>query len=158
MSVTSAAIYTDGSCHTQKQLGGWAAIIFYKGQKTIIKDMVSNTSHNRMELVAVIEAIRYVQSMNAPPDHLNIYTDSQYVVGLPSRFSKLKKNHFMTAKGSPVRNHDLIGEFMQFYEKYTISCIKVKAHQKKTDKTNYNREVDKISRKLVRDAVNKSIC
>ena len=56
-------IYTDGSCHAQKRIGAWAAIVIINIEKIVLKGVEINTTHNRMELMAVIKAIEYVNNM-----------------------------------------------------------------------------------------------
>ena len=53
-------IYTDGSCHTQKRVGAWAAFIYVNGVQTVLSGMAFDTSHHRMELMAVNEALVFV--------------------------------------------------------------------------------------------------
>ena len=83
-------IYTDGSCHTQLLNGAWAALVFIDGKKTILKGTETNTTHNRMELLAVINAIKHVEAEVTLKEKLHIYSDSQYVVNLNDRRKKLE--------------------------------------------------------------------
>ena len=68
-------IYTDGSCLENPGNGGWAAIINDNGNTKKISGSEKNTTNNRMELMAPINALK---SMNSN-DEIEIYTDSQYV-------------------------------------------------------------------------------
>jgi ribonuclease HI len=150
-------IYTDGSCHPQFNLGAWAAIIFVNSDKTIIDGIARHTTHNRMELLAVIEAINFTNK-NYPNASIVIYTDSQYVSNIPDRKDKLKKNLFLTKKGIPLQNTDLVKTLIQQIESRQIKFIKVIAHQQlqkdgSNYSINYNSEVDKLVRKMVRDEV-----
>jgi ribonuclease HI len=153
MTKDNITIYTDGSCNTQTKTGAWAAIIFDLDQKTIISEVVQNTTHNRMELLAVIRAIEYAAKY-APGKSISVYTDSQYVTRLSERKEKLHQSNFITKKGTTLNNTDLLQTLIGYIEKYSISFHKVKAHQKKTDE-NYNREADMICRKLMRESSNK---
>ena len=56
-----AEIYTDGSCHTQHKIGTWVAIILMDTEKKILSGTVKDTTHNRMELMAVVKAIEYIK-------------------------------------------------------------------------------------------------
>ena len=146
-------IYTDGSCHNNYNIGAWASILLFANKKTIFKGTVQNTTHNRMELLAVIKAIEF-SNENYKHSLLKIYTDSQYVFRIPERMEKLKKNNFHTKKGIPLHNNDLVQILIRQIEENTIEFIKVKAHQKtESDNINYNTEVDKIARQAVRDVV-----
>lgn len=142
-------IYTDGSSHTQKLIGAWAAIIYYNKTKIIIKQVETNTSHNRMEMQAVIQAIKFVDTNYSTNIPIIINSDSQYVVNLVDRKEKLKKNEFMTKKGNPVKNLDLVITLIDQIESHEITFNKIKAHVKDGDTK--NREVDLLVRKLMRE-------
>ena len=144
-------IYTDGSCHTQQLIGAWAAILFIGDKKIILKDIETDTTHNRMELQGVIKAIEYLKENNLAENGIEVYSDSQYVVNLLVRKQKLKQKNFLTKKGTPIQNADLVQKLIKQIELYGISFVKVKAHQKDGDKI--NREVDILVRQLVRQKV-----
>lgn len=153
MNYINIVIYTDGSCNPQLKIGGWAAIIMYNNEKIIIQGKEFETTHNRMELLAVINSIKYVLTNFPNYNLLKIYTDSQYVVKLNERKEKLIHKNFITKKGNILNNSDLLSELIKFMELSNIEFIKVKAHQKPTHSENFNIEVDKIVRKIVRDNV-----
>ena len=142
-------IYTDGSSHTQKLIGAWAAIIYYNKTKIIIKQVETNTSHNRMEMQAVIQAIKFVDTNYSTNIPIIINSDSQYVVNLVDRKEKLKKNEFITKKENPVKNLDLVITLIDQIETHEITFNKIKAHVKDGDTK--NREVDLLVRKLMRE-------
>jgi ribonuclease HI len=110
----TATIYTDGSCHTQHLCGGWAAIIFIDDQKVVLTGEETDTTHNRMELMAVIKAISYVQEKYPSVTNIRIISDSQYVVGLTDRSAKLLSNNFITKKGTEISNADLVKILLQY--------------------------------------------
>lgn len=141
-------VYTDGSCHTQLLLGAWAAILFIEEEKIILNGEEKETTHNRMEVLAVINAIKYIDKRNLQNSVIHVYSDSQYVVNLVTRKEKLKYKNFITNKGTAIQNEDLIRVLITQIETHHIDFIKVKAHQKNGDEI--NREVDIIVRKLVR--------
>ena len=68
-------IYTDGSCLTNPGHGGWAAIINENGKIKKISGNEKNTTNNRMELLAPINALKKINASS----QITIYTDSQYV-------------------------------------------------------------------------------
>lgn len=144
-------IYTDGSCNTQTLLGGWAAIVMAGNEKTLLKGQATETTHNRMELTAVIKAIEFA-AKKYDTTAIDIYTDSQYVARLTERKEKLKTNNFITKKGNELPNADLLQLLIKQIETFQLSFYKVKAHQKNDGSENLNREVDMICRKIVRDA------
>ena len=147
--------YTDGSCHTKHLIGAWAAIIFIHDKEIILKNTEENTTNNRMELSAVLNVLEYIKTRQIENSKILIYTDSQYVVGIERRIEKFKLQEYKTKKGEAVRNEDLVKKLVYIIETMPVDFIKVKAHQKKTNTINYNRLVDKLARKLVRDYVSK---
>lgn len=148
-------IFTDGSCHTQHGIGAWVAIIVIAGQKIILSDTVFNTTHQQMELLAVIKALENIIRQELAQVSINLVTDSQYVTGLPPREVKLMEQKFITKKGGPIANTHLVKTLLQLLRVVPVKLIKIKAHQKQTAATNYNIEADKLSRYLVRQAVTK---
>lgn len=150
-------IYTDGSCHTNYNIGAWVAILLVANDKIVLKGDAQNTTHNRMELLAVIKAIEFADE-NFRNASLAVYTDSQYVARIPERKEKLKRNLFRTKRGTPLQNFDLVQVIIGQIETRTIEIIKVKAHQQPeigslNAPVNYNSEVDKLARQMVREAV-----
>jgi ribonuclease HI len=97
-------IYTDGSCLGNPGPGGWA-FIATNGRDTVERSGAeSNTTNNRMELMAVINALRAARKHA----ELEIHTDSQYVKnGMESWIKNWKKNNWKTASRQPVKNQDL---------------------------------------------------
>jgi ribonuclease HI len=150
---TNTIIYTDGSCHTQHKIGAWAAIVFINNKKNVLSGKEINTTHNRMEILAVLKAIAFATESNAATTPLQIITDSQYVVQLKSRQQKLSANEFITKKGNALNNADLIIQLYHYIDILPIEFIKIKAHLKQGDAINYNIEVDKLARNIVRNAV-----
>ncbi|MBA3900630.1 MAG: ribonuclease HI [Bacteroidetes bacterium] len=149
--MSQTKIYTDGSCiPTKNNLGAWVSIIFVEAKKTILKGVVENTTHNRMELTAAIECLQYLIDKNIAVEKIVIYTDSQYVAQIEQRKEKLKKQNFISGKGTPIQNADLVKKLIHLIEELQPEFVKVKAHQKKTEIENFNREADMLVRKLAR--------
>lgn len=146
-------IFTDGSCHTQKRAGTWAGIILFENNEEILSGLETDTTHNRMELLAIINSIDYAIEKYNSFEEITVYTDSQYAVNLPNRISRLRKQNYLTKAGVPIQNADLVKRLMSVYEQYRINLVKVKAHQKEDGTKNYNRIVDKIVRKNLRDYI-----
>ncbi len=147
----SIAIYTDGSCHTQLKTGGWASLLFIQGKKIVLEGTAQDTTHQRMELTAVINSLEYLGSSNLLHEPITLYSDSQYVVDLFKRKERLASSDYLTKKLKPIRNVDLVKELIAFMRFPNIHFIKIKAHQKPFDtKTILNREVDLLSRKKMR--------
>lgn len=143
-------IYTDGSCHTQKRTGAWVAIVLYDRQEIILQGTETNTTHNRMELLAVIKGIEYVDNILSGDYLLQIFTDSQYVINLPARSAKLTTENFITKKGNELPNHDLLNILFPHFENPLIHFNKIRAHQQQNETNRYNIMADKLSRSMVR--------
>ncbi|MBE9466694.1 MAG: ribonuclease HI [Bacteroidetes bacterium] len=157
MKNSTIEIYTDGSCHTQQKIGGWASIIFYNSEKLVLQGSEKETTHNRMELLAVIKSIEYAMKKFIDFEKLIIYTDSQYVERIPLRIKKFIDQDFKTKSGKEIQNVDLVKRLINLLSSVNVEFIKVKAHQKASHTANYNREVDKLARKIVRQEVSSSI-
>ena len=148
-------IYTDGSCHTQICFGAWASIILIGDEKINLSGVADNTTHNRMELLAVIKTLDYIiEKISECDSKINVVSDSQYVVGLLNRRPKFILSNYKTKAGKDIRNKDLVLQLFNHTDNLNINFVKIKAHQKQTDVINYNNEVDKICRALVRVNLN----
>jgi ribonuclease HI len=146
-------IYSDGSCHTQLEIGAWAAIVFINDEKIILKDSEVNTTHNRMEMLGVIKAIEYGIKKVIGLRLFAVFSDSQYVIRIRERKERLQQNNFITNKGTPIQNVDLVKRLIELIETEEIKFIKVKAHSRKEGDP-VNREVDILVRELLREKVN----
>ena len=133
-------IYTDGSCLTNPGNGGWAAII--KDDKEIrkISGNEKNTTNNRMELLAPINALKYMK----PGVEIKIYTDSQYVKnGITEWINTWLANNWKTSKKEDVKNKDLWIELYNLNKSLNVQWNWVKAH----DGNPMNEEVDLLAKK-----------
>ena len=133
-------IYTDGSCLENPGNGGWAAIIIINKEKKIISGNQKNTTNNRMELLAPIEALKTLK-INS---EIEIITDSKYVkLGITEWIHNWKKNGWKTANKKEVKNIELWKELDSLVENFNIKWSWVKGHS--TDQL--NNEVDLIAKK-----------
>ena len=144
-------IYTDGSCNPEYEIGAWAAVLFIDDEKLVLSATEEGTTHQRMELTAVIRAFEYLSQVSLVGQSIQVFTDSQYVVDIPRRSTRLKAKSFLTKSGLPINNADLLEGLIGHVEKLKPIFVKVKAHQR--DVPSANQEVDKLSRKLVREMV-----
>ncbi len=135
-------------------IGAWASIIFIGNEKISLSGIAFDTTHNRMELQAVIEAITYLDDNNITEFAIKVHSDSQYVVNLINRQQKLTSQNFITKKGTLIQNFDLVKILLNQINTHNIEFIKVAAHTKNGDL--FNKEVDLIVRKLVREKVNEN--
>ena len=134
-------IYTDGACSGNPGRGGWAAIILDGEKIEKISGSKDNTTNNRMELTAVISALKYVKDKN-----LEIYTDSKYTKdGIEKWISNWKKNGWKTANKQDVKNKDLWDELDQLNSQKNVQWNWVKGHAN----NQYNNMADELARSEV---------
>lgn len=116
-------IYTDGAC--SKGNGGWAASLQFKDTTTYIYGNESDTTNNRMELMAVIKALELLQDECT----VKLYSDSQYVVnGIRYHMSKWVLHRWKLDNGLEVSNSDLWRRIYQLSTKHLIFAYWVKGH------------------------------
>ena len=151
--INTVEIYTDGSCHTQAKIGAWVAIVLTGAEKYTLSGTATATTNNAMELTAAIKGIEQVRAKHPGLCAIKIITDSQYVVGLTARGERLIALDFSSKKGKQLPNAALVKQFLQLTHAGNIEIVKIKAHQKVNEYNSYNIEADKLSRKLVREAV-----
>ena len=133
-------IYTDGSCLTNPGNGGWAAIINENNQIKKISGNEKNTTNNRMELLAPINALKEIKSGSK----VKIFTDSQYVKkGITEWINMWLSNNWKTSKKEDVKNKDLWIELYNLTKFLDIQWIWVKAH----DGNPLNEEVDLLAKR-----------
>lgn len=137
-------IYTDGSSLGNPGPGGWGSVSVV-GEKIIheIGGCEKNTTNNRMELMAVIETLKYIIKHHKDDDVI-IFADSNYVLsGITSWIFNWEKNGWRTANKKPVLNQDLWKELIGLIRKYDkkINWQKVKGHSGHI----YNDRADEIA-------------
>ena len=97
-------IFTDGACSGNPGPGGWGAILRSQGREKELCGGVPDTTNNRMELTAVIEALKTLKR----PVRARVHTDSQYVQkGISEWIHAWKRRGWLTAGKQPVKNADL---------------------------------------------------
>jgi ribonuclease HI len=133
-------IFTDGSCLTNPGNGGWAAIIKQDEKIRRISGSEKNTTNNRMELLAPINALKQITTESP----VEIYTDSQYVkLGITEWINNWVKNNWQTSKKENVKNKDLWIELYNLNKSFDINWNWVKAHAG----NKLNEEVDLLAKK-----------
>ena len=120
------AIYTDGGCPGNPGPGAWALIID-GGPDTVKKCGYEEwTTNNKMELRAVIEALKYVKNLKIP---IQIFTDSQYVKnGITDWIVRWQKNGWKTSQKKPVKNQVLWQELHRLTNQFKIQWFWIKGH------------------------------
>jgi len=124
-------IYTDGACsgnQHKENVGGYGAILIYGDHKKEIYGGERNTTNNKMELKAPIEALKLINKDNIP---IEIYTDSAYLCNCINQkwYVNWRKNGWVNSKKKPVENKALWVELLDLIDGFNnIKFIKVKGH------------------------------
>ena len=125
MNPQTVYIYTDGACKGNPGVGGWGALLRYGQHEKELLGGAAETTNNRMELTAVIEALRALKRSS----RVQICTDSQYVKnGMESWIEGWKKNGWQTASKQPVKNADLWRELDTLMQQHQVTWTWVKGH------------------------------
>lgn len=118
-------IYTDGACSGNPGPGGWGAILIYGDHRKEIKGGEDNTTNNRMELMAAIQALNLLKQQS----HVDLYTDSNYVrQGITDWIINWKRNGWRNAQKKPVKNADLWQELDTARTQHDVTWHWVKGH------------------------------
>ena len=141
-------IYTDGGCSGNPGPGGWAYVIISGEEEIIAKEMGSQkeTTNNRMELTAVIEALRAIKNKKTPTNNITVYTDSQYVQkGISEWIQNWKRNSWRTKDKKPVKNRELWIELDSLASEFHITWEWVKGH----DGNRFNELCDRMTQEAI---------
>lgn len=125
MSDKLVTIYTDGACSGNPGPGGWGAIMTYGEHTKELYGGEPETTNNRMELTAAIEALNALKN----PTKAELWTDSQYVKGgITSWIHGWKKNGWKTSAKKPVKNVELWQALDEAIKRHDVSWHWVKGH------------------------------
>lgn len=125
MSDTPVVIYTDGACRGNPGPGGWGVYMSYRGQEKELYGGEPETTNNRMELTAAIEALMALKE----PCHVDLTSDSEYVrKGITEWLPNWKKRGWKTSARKPVKNMDLWQKLDTAATRHQISWHWVKGH------------------------------
>lgn len=118
-------IFTDGACKGNPGPGGWGALLRYAGHEKQLHGGEWSTTNNRMELMAVIQALRALTRKS----RVRITTDSQYVKnGITQWIHGWKRNGWKTAARQPVKNADLWRALDSEAARHDVEWAWVKGH------------------------------
>ena len=120
-------IYTDGACSGNPGPGGWGAIMIYGENRKELKGGEAETTNNRMEVIAAINAIEAIKNgFNIP---IELHTDSSYLRdGITKWINGWKRNGWKTSQKKPVKNEDLWRHLDELRKDHNISWHWVKGH------------------------------
>ena len=119
-------IYTDGACSGNPGPGGWGAILRYRDTEKELSGGAASTTNNRMELTAVIEALRLLRE----PCIVELYSDSKYVIDALSKgwARGWKARGWVKSDKKPALNPDLWEQLLALTEGHQVRCHWVKGH------------------------------
>ena len=122
----TVTIYTDGACSGNPGPGGWGAILMYGVHKRELSGGEANTTNNRMELTAVIEALSKLKE----PCIVELYSDSKYVIdGLEKGWAKgWKARGWVKSDKKPALNPDLWDTLLKLTMRHELHYHWVKGH------------------------------
>jgi ribonuclease HI len=118
-------IFTDGACKGNPGPGGWGAVIRYGKHEKEISGGDPDTTNNRRELSAAIQALKIL----IEPCHVKLHTDSKYVLdGITKWIHGWQRNGWKNASKQPVRNADLWRDLIDAVARHQVEWIWVKGH------------------------------
>lgn len=125
MSDSQVEIWTDGACKGNPGLGGWGALLRQGRHEKALYGGEADTTNNRMELMAVIQALQALKR----PCSVVVHTDSQYVQkGMSEWLLNWKRRGWRTADKKPVKNADLWQELDALVQQHTVTWRWVRGH------------------------------
>jgi ribonuclease HI len=148
-------IFTDGGCSGNPGPGGWGYIVImhtFQGENVITQNMGAEkeTTNNRMEMTAVIEALRALKQMDVPR-RVSVYTDSQYVQkGMSEWIHTWKKNSWRTSDKKPVKNQELWMALDSLASEFTVAWEWVKGHAG----NEFNERCDRMTQEAIASILN----
>ncbi len=117
--------YTDGACRGNPGPGGWGALLTADGHERELFGYERETTNNRMELMAVIQALEALKR----PCEVRVVTDSQYVMkGVTEWMAAWKRRDWRTADRKPVRNVDLWQRLDRALARHKVDWEWVRGH------------------------------
>ena len=119
-------IYTDGACSGNPGKGGWGAVLVYGNKEKEISGAASDTTNNRMELTAVIEALKMLKE----PCMVTVTTDSKYVCDAVNKkwVYSWREKGWKKADRKPALNVDLWEKLLALLEIHKVEFVWVRGH------------------------------
>ena len=138
-------IYTDGACSGNPGVGGWGVVIIDDNKnETFLNGGDNDTTNNKMELTAAIQALKVIEKKSA----ITLITDSKYVKdGIQSWIQNWKKNGWKTAAKKPVKNKELWIELDELIVRHNITWEWGKGHAGNT----HNEKADYLARRYIEE-------
>jgi ribonuclease HI len=132
-------IYTDGACSGNPGPGGWGALLRYQDKEKELSGGEAHTTNNRMEMMAVIQAIKAIKK----PCRLKIHSDSALIINAMTKgwIESWQSKGWKKADKKPVENQDLWMALLDAIQSHDVEWIKVKGHAGIPD----NERVDQLA-------------
>ena len=145
--IAQLEIYTDGSLKklgSTMTFGGWSFIALRGGERIYeVAGCEYGTTNQRMELLAIRNALEFAQKNRQPNENVIIYSDSAYAINCYRQewYTRWQQNGWVNSKGEDVANQDLWIEIIPYFDNFWYNFDKVKGHG-----TNYwNNECDRLA-------------
>jgi ribonuclease HI len=146
---TIVEIFTDGACSGNPGIGGYGSILRYGKEMKEISGCELQTTNNRMELTAVIEAMRQISR----PCKIRVVTDSNYVVkGMAEWMPGWIRRNWMNSKKKPVLNRDLWEMLLELSEPHEVEWAWIRGHSGHKE----NERCDLLARKAIKTCMEKN--
>jgi ribonuclease HI len=126
VSLKKITVFTDGSCLGNPGPGGWGVILRYGGHEKELSGGFTDTTNNRMEIMAVLEGLLALKE----PCRVDLYTDSQYVrkAVTDGWLENWQRNGWRTAAKKPVKNRDLWERLLPLLKRHTLHFHWIRGH------------------------------
>lgn len=148
-------IFTDGACSENPGPGGWGAVFYTSAGQEVISGHEVETTNNRMELMAFVEALKKIYREHLKGNTYELYSDSAYVVNAVNQswVAKWSLNGWKTTKGEDIKNKDLWKRYLALdgklkRKRISLDIIKVKGHSGNA----FNDHVDEVAKEEVKNA------
>ena len=141
-------IFADGACSGNPGRGGYGSILRYGKEKKEISGYESHTTNNRMELTAVIEALRLLRR----PCKIRVKSDSNYVVkGMTEWMPGWIRRNWVNSKKKPVLNRDLWEKLFELSKSHEIEWTWIRGHAGHKE----NERCDELARNAIKTPIQK---
>jgi ribonuclease HI len=161
--IDAVTLFTDGSVNTRTKIGYGAYLAISDSglpldelRKKVKVRRFAPTSSTKLELQTLLWALDDIQISGRP---LIVVTDSQNIIGLPSRRDRLEQNTYRAKKNTHLNNYELYQDFFRRLDQLECELIKVQGHQASKHKNDIERLftlVDRASRKSLREDARRS--
>lgn len=132
-------MFTDGACSGNPGPGGWGTILKFNGVEKELSGGASETTNNRMEMIAVISGLKALKE----PCEVDLFTDSKYVCDSVTKgwVYSWKKNNWRKSDKKPALNVDLWEEMLHLLEIHKVKFNWIKGHNGHSE----NERCDKLA-------------